>query len=1059
MNDHRTGADNYVLGAEIARGGMGYILEAEDTKLSRKVAAKLMIFEGGSDEAIKRRFLREAEVLARLAHPNIVPIHDIVWEDGVPLFYTMKRVKGRTLQFVLSGLKNGEPSALGDFTLDRLLLVFRKVCDAVAFAHSMGIIHRDLKPENVMIGEFGEVLVMDWGLAKMQGPAGHVQAIGESESLLRPAAPDPDCTLVGTVIGTPQYMSPEQARGEIDSLDERSDIFSLGGILYAIATLHPPVEGRTVAEVLERVSAGGITPPTAYGSSSGSMRKRTAKPVLEARKLTPLPHVSGGRVPPALSSVVMKALQLEKAARYANVAALAADVEAFQGGFATKAEKAGALTQLRLLMMRHKAVTALLAVMFLLSMVFVARLLASERKATRNAEAATENEKLATRRAEETRRALATSQLAVAEAAFRNADRPSMIAALDSVPETLRDQRWSYLSAKRDSSLGELTQTGHASAIPNHPGHFIIASMAGSLERFDARSGSTLWRVETGIPGDPFLAVSDDGKRIAFAEQIARTLKIFRTSDGAEEKSLPIPFTNLQGLTFSPDGQRVAIVEDSGPNSIGGLLNLTDGSLTWKQTGIFNHASFSLDGSRVFFCSGAGRYVLVLDSVTGAILKHIGAFLVSAAKSPDGTKLALGLYTGEMLLLDMATGTELRRARFHSGPLCSLAWTAHGHLISIGVEGEFQSTRLVGRLWETTGFSARGTFFGIQEDTGVGRIRFAFDPYTGESLVSGHPSRPLQHFRFPVDIESARITDTVEQGWATGFLSDKVMLGRKGYSLAPYDVSNPRQIRMLSPVLPGGCLAPAIHRESGLVALATRIGDRPYHLSIFETVNDELVEKRSIPIGTWATRADFSPDASRLLLSTLDGISVLRVVTGETSLALKAKSDHAAFVGDGSRFVAIIQKTRTPLETRDEVTLFDSHSGQPLTAVGYNLRLNALAVSPDRTLLAIGGDEHVVRILDAATLQERTSFRAHDQGITTLAFHPSRPIVATGSSEGSVKLWNYETTTLEETFLGFQGAPVMLAFSPSGHLLSVEAQENAQRIFELPTNRPPVAPK
>ena len=161
------GSANYHLGREVARGGMGCILEAEDRKLARTVAAKAVMLDSDMDEATKQRFIREAEVLAQLAHPNIVPIHDIVWEGGVPLFYTMKLVKGRTLHAILKDLRHQNSGVLREYTLDRLLAIFRKVCDAIAFAHSKGVLHRDLKPENIMVGEFGEVLVMDWGLAKM----------------------------------------------------------------------------------------------------------------------------------------------------------------------------------------------------------------------------------------------------------------------------------------------------------------------------------------------------------------------------------------------------------------------------------------------------------------------------------------------------------------------------------------------------------------------------------------------------------------------------------------------------------------------------------------------------------------------------------------------------------------------------------------------------------------------------------------------------------------------------------------------------------------------------
>jgi eukaryotic-like serine/threonine-protein kinase len=156
----------YVFRNEIARGGMGSILEADDCKLGRSVAVKIMLSELEADEAQKQRFINEAAVLARLAHPNIVPVYDIGCDVEGQIYYSMKLVHGRTLQAILNGLRGDDAEMRKGYTLDRLLTIFRKVCDAMAFAHSRGIIHRDLKPENVMVGEFGEVLVMDWGLAK-----------------------------------------------------------------------------------------------------------------------------------------------------------------------------------------------------------------------------------------------------------------------------------------------------------------------------------------------------------------------------------------------------------------------------------------------------------------------------------------------------------------------------------------------------------------------------------------------------------------------------------------------------------------------------------------------------------------------------------------------------------------------------------------------------------------------------------------------------------------------------------------------------------------------------
>ncbi|MEO6740436.1 MAG: protein kinase [Chthoniobacteraceae bacterium] len=314
----------YRFGGEIARGGMGSILEAADCKLGRIVAVKIMLSEMGADAEQRQRFINEAEVLARLAHPNIVPVYDIGRDEGGHIFYTMKLVKGRTLRAILDGLREGDADTAGHYTLDRLLTVFRKVCDALAFAHSRGIIHRDLKPENIMVGEFGEVLVMDWGLAKQMRSA-ECEVRNEDRSATRdhsalhtphselgaaPPASDAETilsdgsdakrrdalrrlaaggdglgmTIEGSVMGTPQYMSPEQASGRIAEMDARSDIFSLGGILYTIVTLRRPVEGTTLEEVLRKVASGSITAPSEFDAPTGQSQRSTKGEVIFPRK-------------------------------------------------------------------------------------------------------------------------------------------------------------------------------------------------------------------------------------------------------------------------------------------------------------------------------------------------------------------------------------------------------------------------------------------------------------------------------------------------------------------------------------------------------------------------------------------------------------------------------------------------------------------------------------------------------------------------------------------------------------------------------------------------------
>jgi serine/threonine-protein kinase len=268
----------YRIVKELARGGMGIIYLAEDTELNRQIAIKVLN-SPEDDPDLAGRMVREAQIVARLEHPGIVPVHDVgVLADG-QVFYAMKLVRGERLD---------EYAAHTESTKDRLKK-FQAACDAVAFAHAHGVIHRDLKPQNIMIGSFGEVLVLDWGVAKILRPGPGPAVSLEADTLRLPrrasdGSEDPD-TAHGTIIGTPGYMSPEQARGEIAHLDERADVYSLGAILYYLLTSQRP-----------------------------------------AAETMPRPRELNRKITKAAQAVCLKALAKAPSVRYASAAELSAEI-------------------------------------------------------------------------------------------------------------------------------------------------------------------------------------------------------------------------------------------------------------------------------------------------------------------------------------------------------------------------------------------------------------------------------------------------------------------------------------------------------------------------------------------------------------------------------------------------------------------------------------------------------------------------------------------------------------------------------------------------------------
>ena len=413
------GLRRYESRKEIAQGGMGAILRVWDGDLRRHLAMKVVlprfVKEGAGgrpevDERVLGRFLEEAQVTGQLDHPGIVPVHEIGLDEEGRLFFTMRLVRGRDLEQIFELVRDGKEG----WTRTRAVSVLLKVCEAMAFAHAKEVIHRDLKPANVMVGRFGEVYVMDWGLARVLGREDTKDvrvrpAADLSLSLVRSAREDarqsgsdsPCVTLDGDVIGTPAYMSPEQARGELESMGPASDVYSVGAILYHLLAGHPP-----------------YTPPENKLNAYAVWGLVQAGPPKPLHELAPEAHAE-------LVAICEKAMAREPAGRYATMQELADDLRAYLEGRVVHAYETGAFAELRKWVVRNRqlALTSMAAVLLIVAGTTTAALVLADKNrelkqatalAVRNEQRAVAGEGQAVAAGE---RALALQQLAEERAA------------------------------------------------------------------------------------------------------------------------------------------------------------------------------------------------------------------------------------------------------------------------------------------------------------------------------------------------------------------------------------------------------------------------------------------------------------------------------------------------------------------------------------------------------------------------------------------------------------------------------------------------------------------
>ena len=970
----------YQIGREIGRGGMGSVLEADDCKLGRRVALKVMRLTSDATEDQRQRFIREASVLARLEHPNIVPIHDLGRDEEGALFYTMKLVHGRTLQAILDLLRARDPETVRHYTLDRLLTIFRKVCDALSLAHAKGVIHRDLKPENVMVGEFGEVLVMDWGIAKVTDDAAQSAAEsaktppasegGGTPTAAAPGAPTGALTMDGAVMGTPQYMSPEQAEGRLKDLERRSDVFSLGGILYAILTLRPPVEGATAMEALHNVRTGNIREPTQFSSAGFNAPGRGGKRrgAEGGGQNFPLDHCIGGRVPAALSAVAMVALSVKKEDRYATVAEFAADIEAYQHGFATRAEHAGLWTQVWLLVKRNKVLAASAALLAVLSVAFTMRVV-KERDHARAALAETERQKKI---------------------------------AQDNLDEQLRQT--ASLTLREGMNLCERGDVGRGL-------QWMVRALKIALDVGD-RTQARAIRLNLGA-----------------WSRVNHTLHLAWRP--------PVPGA-MRAFAFSPEGRRI-LTGDAGT-----AAQLWDTEAGTKIGAPLEHSgevvavAFSGDG-RVMATACRDRTARVWDVATGRPLTpplaH-GGDVVGVKMNHDGSRMLTASKDRQARIWDTATGMALGAPLKYGGEkwsdeMLALALSPDGR-VAFTASAEFQ-----GQFWD----GATGEPIGKALDSSSqSDARWFFDARfsnDGSRMVSGGSDNTVRIW----DVQTRQQIGTPlyhsDYVLAVAFSPDgsKAVSGGKDQTVRVWDLAKGRQ---MGPSLAhrDSVDAVAVGPDGRTVWTGTRAseaardpGIRCWTLGGHEPVAPVLQHPHEV----W--HAHFHPDEKSMITVSQDDLMRQWDIgsgrqTGEMRLPGEGHI-HASSLSPDGRLLAIGSCAKWSFEPGSPGERL-AWGGITVPRFHYGEMVWDMAISRDGSRVIAGGRSKDAQVWDAATAKPIGGRLRHLDEVTAVSLSPDGTVALTASDDRTARLWTVDTGLPIGDPLTHEESVKTATFSPDG---------------------------
>ena len=1067
MENVFTAQKRFVLKKEIARGGMGRIFLAEDVKLERQVAIKVSHTRNSGDHSA---FCREAKILARLSHPNIVPLHNLGEDPQGRPFYAMKLVEGQTLQAVLKALRAGDPVTTLDFTLQRLLNIFRRVCHGIEFAHSAGFLHRDLKPENIMIGEHGEVLVMDWGLAQAFRPNAQEEAGSVSEKDKK-----------RFVEGTPQYMSPEQAYA--DPLDERSDIYSLGAILYAILTLRSPIQGKSLEAILKKVRRGEILPLDAPSLNPPGPGRHATKQQ---------------KTPPALEAIVKKAMHRYRSKRYKQVTGLIRDIEAYQGGFATSAENAGALRHLGLLIRRHRALTAVLLISFLGASTLAVRLARSERDALAQAQraeesalraehsaiAAQEQGRAAVEAHRASRVAIADAMMASAYVAENEFDPKSMRQALNNVEQEFRSQPWEYLNNRlnlADLTIEAPNQTTFKSVLSyrDKKSELIVLLSDGSIQLVNWVTGrfTLLGKIDpTGFPPSSsasVLAVSRGASSVALIRNFAPEgqtdcqLEIINLSSGAASCEIPLKlssnFLRRYQIQFSPTDSSLLLSAQDEPDLF--LIDVKNQRVKWKyNSGGTTFANFTatapneVQSVRVY----SSKQIVDLDPETGAV--------------QNAVPVSKPLFT------------PMRKVIPHPGIGGYLATTSSGWMLF-----DPQAARITQSTAVPLGTSDIACHAGLNtvitaspQMGGYGAIQF-WDADSGELLRSEMvfmDKRPGEDWILTSRPDSPRVALTsgslmkvwviMSPAYVKSIRSERHRKGMGGSNFAFFDqpwhafrvIGGANGYRMEGIDLRLGEGADAATNSAPVPVpngvLEASINGRFFASHDATTRSLTIHESRDGGFNPFQQFENCGSMPSHC--PSPDGNSVWRSQHFFTALNKQrfiklereryASEDFSktstAWVGNTHvvEIVSTVASNESDPAPQKVMVLWSINQTKALSEIAAP-DAYAVCASPDGTQIAEAGEDMKLRIRNGSTLAIERELRVHDGTVKCVAWNPRLPLIATTSSDHTLKIWDLRTDRQVAYYSLLEGIPDKICWSPDGSALALAFPDQNKHVVKI----------